>query len=662
MKQTQNMTQAQTWRLLTPVSLRSRVCRNRIVVGAHSYGYVDAEGLPSDRLTDYLVERAKGGAGLIIMGGTSVSREGALIERISMNVDDRIIPRYREISNGVHGYGALILDQLAHVGGQVDSVEGHVVVAPSAIPHEICRGVPAELTLGEIQDIKQKFVQAARRAWLGGLDGIEVKCDQGFLIHQFLSPYYNRRDDEYGGELGNRVRFLVEVLEGVRAVTAQSFIVGVRITGDSFAPNDLSLSSSIEVIKYLEPLSLLDYVHINGGTNSTYPGYLLGHGDSSVPNLNLLPTVKGIRQAVRLPLIAASMITSPEEAEEIIRSNAADLVAMTRPHIADAEIVNKIRENRLEDIRPCIYCNQSCVGNHWKGADIRCIHNPATGRERELGIGTIRLAEKQKSFLVVGGGVAGLEFARVAAMRGHKVELFEEQKEVGGQVLLAAMAPYRQGFLDVARYLEKQATKSGVLIRKGIRVTGNDILLIEAEYSGIVLATGAAPYIPPIWDKVEREKMLTPWDLRDTNGALGRNIIIVDMDWRHNALSIAELLVARGCNVLVISTAFIVGEGLDGSSLTSHYSRLEGNVKLLPLTALESLDGQVARLRHILSNRVTEVAPVDHIMVVGVSRPQNDLYLELAEISDKVTTIGDCRKPMGVPEAILAATELARSL
>lgn len=650
------------WKILTPITLGAKVCRNRVIMGAHSYGYVDSDGLPTHRLVDYLVERAKGGVGLIVAGGTSVSQQGALVERIALNVDDRIIDRYKNISDGVHAHGALILDQLAHVGGQVDPIEGHAIVAPSAIPHEICRGVPAELTLKEIIGIQEDFKQAAKRAFMGGLDGVEIKCDQGFLIHQFLSPYYNRRDDIYGGSLDNRIRFLKEILELVRAATDPGFIIGIRITGDSFTQGDITLDDSLSLVRQIESLSLIDFIHVNGGTNSTYAGYLLSHGDSSIRNMNLVPIARAIKQVTKLPVIASSMITRPEEAEEIIRSSAADMVAMTRPHIADAEIINKVRENRLDDIRPCIYCNQSCVGNHWKGADVRCIHNPSTGRERELGSGTIRRTNVPKSIMVIGGGVAGLEFSRVAAMRGHRIELYEETQELGGQVLLASTFPYRQGFLDIARYLEKQARKHGVSIYRGAKISAADVLTVEAEFDHIVMATGATPFIPPLWQLIDADKLLTSWELRREDISLGRNIIVVDLDWRQNALGVAELLLGRGCNIWIASTAFFVGEGLDSATLTSYYSRLEGRVKFLPLTSLESLKDQTARLRHVLSNRVIEIEPIDQVIIAGGARPRNDLSLELMQIAHKISPVGDCVRPMGVPEAILAATELARAI
>lgn len=647
-------------RVLEPICLGNAVCRNRIVMAAHSYGYVD-EGLPTQHLVDYLAERAKGGVALVIMGGTSISLEGSLVERVASNVDDRIVPWYRKIADVVHGHGAVVFDQLAHVGGQLDAYEGSRVVGPSAIPHEMCNAIPVELTISEIGRIIDDFAEAAYRARLGGIDGVELKCDQGFLVHQFLSPYYNRRSDKYGGTFRKRLRFLIELVGKVRTTVGNDFVVGTRITGDAISPGDLTLDDGIEIARAIEDTSDIDYIHVNGATNSTYPGYLLGHGDSSVEHANFARLARAVKEAVDLPVIASSLILDPRDAEHLIASGAADMVAMTRAHIADAEVVNKATEDRFEDIRPCVLCNQGCVGNHWAGSDVRCIHNPATGRERELGIGTLAPAKDRKTVAVIGGGPAGLEVARIAAIRGHKVELYEKQETLGGQILLAGRLPYRQGLLDIVHYLERQLRKLGVRLYRGAEVTADELMTVSSTFDIIVVATGAELYVPPIYEDVEQTSVLTIRDVLEGKAKLGDHILVVSIDWRQNALGLAEWLIQRDRRVTVASPALYVGEGLNMATLTSYYSRIQPSASILPLTNLESLKNGSARLRNVLSNEIQEVCPIDQVVFVTGAKPAADLFMSLKDRTSNVFRVGDCVAPRGIPEAMLEANRLART-
>lgn len=648
------------WKMLQPLTLASKTSQNRIVMAAHSYGYVDHMGLPTQYLIDYLLERARGGVGLVIMGGTAVSHTGSLTERIMVNGDDSIIPWYQRISNELHKYGTLVIDQLMHVGGQLDACEGLIIKAPSAIPHEVTKGIPDELNISEIEQIIEDFARAAERAKMGGLDGIEIKGDQGFLVHQFLSPYYNRRNDEYGGDATKRLKFLDNLIKAIRNITGSDFIIGVRITGDSFTPDDISLEDAVNIARGIEQTEQVNYIHVNAATNSSFLGYLINHGDSSIPSMNFTQITRTIKNVVGLPVIAASMILHPSEAEHVLERGIADMVAMTRAHIADPEIVKKVKENRIEDIRPCVLCNQGCVGNHWKGQDVRCIHNPATGREAELGYGTLIRATTNKSVGVIGGGPAGLELARIAASRGHHVELFEKQEALGGQLVYASRIPYRQGLLDIINYLEQQITRLGVKIYRGVEVKIEELLAVE-PFDITVVATGSKAYIPPIYSKIPTSSILTTSDLLRGDINIGDNILVVDRDWRQNPLGITEFLVQKKKQVTIISSTYYVGEGLDASTWTSHYSRIHSHAKLLPLTELVSLEHGTALLRNVLSNELQEVYPIDQVVFVTGARPISYLYDSLLGKVPSVFRVGDCMTPLGIPEAMLAANRLART-
>jgi 2,4-dienoyl-CoA reductase-like NADH-dependent reductase (Old Yellow Enzyme family)/pyruvate/2-oxoglutarate dehydrogenase complex dihydrolipoamide dehydrogenase (E3) component len=648
-----------SWKILEPVSIRQTTCPNRIIMAAHSYGYADDNGLPTQSLIDYMVERVRGGAAMVIMGATAVSPEGAItLGHITRNLDDQIIPWYEKLATEVHSHGGLVLDQLMHVGGQLRAREGVKIVAPSAIPHERSRGLPVELSTEQIQKIVSDFINAAVRANKGGLDGVEIKCDQGLLIHQFLSPHFNRRLDRYGGTSAKRMTFLLEILEGIRKNVDERFIVGVRVVGDTLTEGDIALEDTIELVERIT--GQVDYFHVNGATNSTFRGYWTNHGDSSIQQRNFARFSKELKKYTNIPVIAASMINHPYEAEDLIRDGAADLIAMTRAHIADPEIVNKVKQDRVDEIRPCVLSNQGCVGNHYTGAKVRCIHNPSTGRERELGIGTIHIAEKKKAIGIIGGGISGMEFSRVAALRGHEVHLFEKGKDLGGQLLLASKFPYRQGLLDVAHYLEKQITKLGVHIYRETVVDKAQLINISSELDDVVIATGSKLFIPENYGTLDQNSGITIQDLLTSPDDLGNNFIVVDNDWRQNSLAVAEWLVQKGKKVTIISSAYYVGDGIDIVSLTSSYSRLQGVVKFKPLTEFVSMRNKAAKVRNVITNKVTTMRNIDKVVFVTGSRPENSLYLEMKDELKNLYHIGDSAHPMGIPEAILEANKLAR--
>lgn len=651
-----------SWRILEPIHIGKAICKNRVVIAAHSYGYVDTEGLPTNDLVAYVAERSKGGVGMMMLGGTCVSSKETALEGSYLSLDNRIVPWYQKIARAVHKNNTLILEQLMHAGAYLDPSEGAIVLAPSPIPQEITCSIPIQLTIDEIKGLIDDFANAAQRCKEGGLDGVEVKCDQGLLIHQFLSPFFNRRDDDYGGNYEKRFRFLKEVLIAVRESVGAELILGVRISGDSLTIGDLGLDDGVQIGRDLSQLGLIDYIHVNGATNATFRGYYQNHGDNSISLANFASIAREIKSVVDLPVILASMIQSVHDAEHVIQSGIADLVAMTRAHIAEPEIVKKLEEDRIEDIRPCVLANQGCIGNHWKGKGVHCIHNAAAGRERELGSATLKKSKISKKILVIGGGVAGLEFSRIAATRGHVIELFEKEKEFGGQILLAGRMPYRHSFKDIVEYLELQVKKLKVSMYKGVDVDAEELISIRSEYDLIVLATGAYPYIPPIYNEVEPAKSFTIENMVQREKELGENVIVVDIDWRQNALSVAEWLVQRNHRVTILSPSFGIGTNLDVVTRTSYYSRLSGSAKFIPLTNIVSLHGHTAIIRNVLTTGIDEVYPVDSVVFVTGSQPITALYDSVKSKIDNVVRIGDCVYPRGIPEAFLDANRLARKI
>lgn len=651
------------WSILKPIKIGNSISKNRIIMGAHSYGYATKEGLPTNELDYYLEERAKGGLGIVIMGGTAVSKIGSFSGgHPTQNINNKIIKPYKRISNKIHQYGVLVFDQLLHVGGQLRNSTGIRIVGPSPVHHERTRGTPLELSTEEIYGIIKDYTLAALRARDGGLDGVEIKCDQGLLLHQFMSPYYNHRKDEYGYAQGNGIKIVLDILESIRKAIARDIVVGVKITGGSSSIRDISYDKAKTIAKNLADSGLLDYLHINGATNSTYRGYLYNHGDSSIKEANFSNLSKDIKEIVDIPVILSSMISSPETAEFLVENNYTDMVAMTRAHIADPEIIKKVQEGELEDIRPCIRCNQECVGGHHLGNPVRCIHNPATGREKELGVGTLRKVSSPKKVLIVGGGIAGLETARVAALRGFDVHLLEKQKKLGGQILVASKLPYMQGLRDISHYLEKQIMKLRVNVYLDNEVTSDKLSLFAEDMDAIVISTGSRPEIPPIYSNIEPENSLTPTDMLVDNVVIKKNILVVDVNWRQNPLAIAEWLLQRGCKVTVISSEYYVGEGINIANRASHYIRIQNSATLLPLTELVSHRDNVATVRNVLDNKLREIQPIDQVVFACGFLPNNP-FRELKNTNlPKMYFVGDCVSPIGITDAILQANRLARIL
>lgn len=651
-------------KLFDSIAINNKICRNRVVMAAHSYGYADANGYPTDVQVAYMAERAKGGVGMIIMGGTAVSKDGILpTGNQTQNITDEVIPYYQNLSGIIHNYGALVIDQLMHAGGQLRTREGLKIFGPSPVYHERTRGTPVELDAESIKNIINDFIAATKRAYLGGFDGVELKCDQGFLLHQFISPYYNRRKDEYGGSLINRIEILKTIINRARQVTSTDFIIGIRLSADTFYQGDTTINDTIFIVDELTKNNPVDYFHINGGTNSTFLGYQMGHSDSSIAPGNFVSLTKQIKQRTNIPIIVASGILHPDQAEEVLLSGFADMVAMTRAQIADPELVVKTQSNRVEDIRPCVLCNQGCVGNHHLGNPVRCIHNPAAGREHELGIGTIKTSPSKKIVAVVGGGIAGMEVARISSIRGHEVHVFEKENFLGGQILLASRIPYRQGLLDIAQYLERQARQAGVHFHLGENVTLEKLTEYEGEIDILVLATGSESFVPTkVEMESEKARITTVRDVLSQGISGEKSIIIVDIDWRHNALGFSEWLLNNGVkDITIISPAFYVGEGLDIVTLTSYYSRLVGRIQLLPLTEMDSYKSKTATLRHIINNKTSYRENVDMVIYAIGSQPSSFAkQLIRKKFTFPVYQVGDCSYPLGIPDALLDANRLGR--
>jgi mycofactocin system FadH/OYE family oxidoreductase 2 len=648
--------------LFTPIQVGRLTLKNRIYSSGHAEAMAEG-GRPGERLARYHAAKARGGCALTIFGGSSSvhpSSPAAAWEQIA-NHDDSIIPAYRALADGVHAHDCLVFTQLTHMGrrAQADGEEANVLVAPSQIPERVHREVPHEVEAEQIVEIVRAFGQAARRCREGGLDGIELSMAHNHLIDQFWSPLFNQRLDDYGGSLDNRLRFGFEVLREIRRTVGRDFVVGARISGDEFTRGGLTAGDMAEIARRLAASGLLDFLSIIGGGAHTYELQA-----AAVPNMSyatgvFVPLAAAIKQAAPgIPILHASRIVDPAHADRLVAAGQIDVVGMTRALIADPDLPRKALEGRFDDIRTCVGANEGCIDRIYQGKPVTCVQNPATGREAELA--EVRAAATPKKVVVVGGGVAGLEAARMAAVRGHRVVLFEKASELGGQVLLAARAPERSEYAGIVRFLAAQVRKLAVDVRLAVEATPSAVL--AERPAAVVIATGSHPFVPPVPGS-DGKHVVTDRDVLAGEAKVGTSVVVVDDVHTQEALSTAELLLSQGKRVEVISPLFYVGQDVGVTSIAPLYRRLfTAGVVLTPGTELRAVEGSSVIVANVYSGLERRIEGVDTVVLAAGSRSTDALYRALKGHVAELYAVGDCVAPRGVHQALLDATRIARAI
>jgi len=476
-------------RLLSPLTLRGQTLRNRIVFGAHTNNMSD-QGIPGPRMAGYFVERALGGAGMIVTEPVPVHRTGVLTRGNLLHSSDEIIPHFQQITDRVKDAGAVICQQLYHVGAHGDS-------DLSFAPHWSPSGGPSyhdsdgshRMTENEIEELLAAHLAAAVRAKQSGFQGVEVWAAYHSLLDQFWTPWSNSRDDKWGGSLENRTRFSRTLIENIRRACGEDFIVGMAVSYSTAYSATLSAENLCEIIALHDDTGHLDYVTVGAGSYLEFDAIIppFTHGEKLTT-----PLTAQLKALVKHAKITSEAgVRTPENAETILSAGEADLVSIVRGQIADPHLARKTTEGRVEDIRGCISCNQMCWGRRSRDYWISCLINPSAGREFEWGGDRFEKADTAKSVLVVGAGPAGLEAARVAAERGHHVEIVEALPVVGGQFRLAGMQPRRAQILDLMDWYERQFSKLGVSLRLNTYLDEDEIAAHPADV--VILATGSLP-------------------------------------------------------------------------------------------------------------------------------------------------------------------------
>ncbi len=649
--------------LFSPIQIGNITLRNRIVNTAHGTNFAQ-DRLVTDRHIHYHVERAKGGVGLSIMEATSVhpSYDIGVMNTI-WSFDERNIPRFRQLSEAVHRHGAKILVQLNHGGRQSSNSETMLPsMAPSPLPSpdlwESGGEVPHEMDDDDILEIVRAFGRAAAVVKEGGMDGVELHAGHGNLIQQFMSPWVNQRADQYGGSVENRLRFALEVIGEVRKNVGDDFVLGMRISGDEFVEGGLTLDDMQGIARRLAATNQISYFNVS---NSTYSD--VGSMTAHIPSMYIAAATysylwEGIKQAVDIPVLGIGRINSPELAEWVLAEGKADMVGMVRELIADPHLPNKAREGRLDDIRTCVACMESCIGRLERGLAISCIYNPVSGREQEWS--ELEPAATPKRVWVVGGGPAGLEAARVAAERGHTVTLYERSSHLGGQVKTAARAPSREDFGEIARYLEYQVRKLGVEVMLGEEVSEG--MILEANPEVVVIATGSDAYIPPVPGS-ELGIAVSARDVLEGNVDLGEKVVVVDTQGLHPGTDVAELLADQGKKVELITTKPYVGASLELLTWRLLYQRLmEKGVQMSPSTALKQIGEDSVTVYSTITKQEREITEVDAVVFAVGGAAEDGLYRALKGKVEVLYAAGDCVAPRGVEQAVYEGHKIGRAI
>jgi 2,4-dienoyl-CoA reductase-like NADH-dependent reductase (Old Yellow Enzyme family) len=619
-------------------------------------------GVPGDRMIAYQEARARGGVGLIVVQVAGVHPSARYTNAMLMADEDSCIPAFARLASAVQAHGTRIFQQLFHDGRELmESGDGSlpVALAPSAVPNERFHIMPRALSTAEVTELVRSYGDAARRMRQAGFDGVEVVASHGYLPAQFLNPRTNLREDRYGGDLRGRLRFLAEVLVSVRENTGPGMAVGVRISAGEESDSGLDVHEVLEALEVLDSDGLMDYVSVVQGSSATLAG-----SDHIVPPMTrpsgyTAPAARMVASKVRVPVMVAGRINQPQDAELILAREDADAAVMTRALICDPDMPRKAQEGRCEEIRACIGCNQACIGHFHAGYPISCIQHPETGRELQYGARIpVRTA---RDVLVVGGGPAGLKAAAVAAERGHRVTLVEQERRLGGQARLAQEIPGRAEFGGIITNLVGEAERAGVHIRLGTRADADTIDRLRPDV--VVIATGAQPRVPEL-EVMDDPVIVTAWDVL---GGLalpqGRAVVA---DWRCDwiGLGTAILLAQQGRKVTLGVTGYHAGQRLQQyvrDDMMAQASRL--GVEIIPLVRIVGVDEDSAYFQHVLTSE-THVVEGTSAVVLAQGHIADDVLLrDCASRGDiDVVAVGDCLAPRTAEEAVLDALRAASEL
>lgn len=611
--------------LLSPFKIGHLTLKNRVFSAAHAPGYVEG-GAPGLRYQLYHEEKAKGGLALTMFGGSAnVARDsGSIFGQIYLG-SDAVVPHFAAFADRIHKHDCALMCQISHMGRRTtwNSGEWLATIAPSPVRDPAHHSMPREMGAGDIRRIVAMFADAADRCRRGGLDGCEVLLGV-HLLGQFLSPISNRRTDAYGGSLENRLRFTIEVLDAIRQRLGPRFIVGVRYVADETNEDGLSPADGVEIARQLARTGLVDFVNVNGKWGGDSDGLSKAIPGMAYPGAPFIELARRVKEASGLPVLQSARITDPATADHAIASGCMDMAGMTRPHMADPHIVAKLVRGEEDRIRPCVGAGY-CIDRITAGYDALCAHNAATGRERRLSH-AIDKAPAERRVVVVGGGPAGLEAARVSASRGHDVVLFEAGPRLGGQILLAAKASWRKDMIAIAGWLESEVGKLGVAVHLNRLATAQDVLALDPDV--VVVATGGVPTVDLAGPG--RELAVSTWDVLSGQVPPGERVLIYDDAGGHAAISLADAVAGEARAVELVSRERHAAKAVGIQNFPVYLRNLyRKGVRMTPDQRLMRIERKgnalVAHLRNEYSREET-IREVDQVVVEQGTVPADEIF------------------------------------
>ena len=614
--------------LLQPYRLKHLVFRNRLMSTAHEPAYTE-EGMPKERYRLYHVEKAKGGIALTMIGGSSVvAPDSPQAFGNILLYQDEVVGWLRELADDVHTHGAAVMIQMTHLGRRTSwsKADWLPVIAPSNVREPAHRAFPKIMEDWDIARVVGAYADGAERVKAAGLDGLELEC-YGHLIDQFWSPATNKRDDDYGGSLENRMRFGLDVLSAIRERVGRDFVVGVRMVCDEDWDRGLSREEGVGIAKRLAASGLIDFVNVIRGhidTDEALSHIIPGMGSRSAPHLDFSGEV---RAETRMPTFHAARIQDVATARHAIESGKLDMVGMTRAHLADPHIARKVAEGREQEIRPCVGMGY-CIDSIYSGQAV-CIHNAATGREATIPHVIAKSAGPKRKVVVVGAGPAGLEAARVAGERGHEVVVLEAAAEPGGQVRTAAGLMRRREILGIVDWRLDECARLGVAIRCNAYAEAADVAAENPDV--VVIATGGVPNMSFL--DAGEAFATSSWDVLTGAVKPAASVLLYDDNGAHPGMTAAEFIVGAGSELEVVTPERMLAPEIGGTSYPAYFRALSlGRASIALNLRLERLERRGNRVAGVFLDEYGKrhiEKEADQIVVEHGTTPVDELYFEL---------------------------------
>lgn len=635
--------------LLQPYQLKHLTLKNRLMSTSHEPSY-GVDGMPKDRYRLYHAEKAKGGIALTMTAGSAVVSPDSPAAFGNLHAyDDAIVPWLRELSDACHEYDTAVMMQITHLGRRTNwnHSDWLPVLAPSAVREPAHRAFPKIIEDWDIERVVNDYADTAERMKAGGLDGIELEA-YGHLMDQFWSPGTNQRTDEWGGSLENRTRFTMRVLKAIRDRVGSEFIVGIRMVADEQWDIGLSREEGVTIAHMLIDSGHIDFLNLIRGRIDSDVGLSKVIPVGGMPSAPHLDFCGEVRAETKFPVFHAARISDVATARHAVSEGKLDMVGMTRAHMADPHIVNKVAAGKEDDIRPCVGATY-CLDRLYEGHEALCIHNPATGREATIPhVVPISQGEKKKC-VVVGAGPAGLEAARVLSVRGHQVDVYEAAPQAGGQILLAARVKRRSELIGIVDWRIAQCEKGGVSFHFNQYVEADDIQSRSPDV--IVVATGGLPNTDIVPGAAHA---VSTWDILSDDVAPAGRVLLFDDNAAHPGLAGAEVIALAGSELEIVTPERYFAADIGGLNhakyaecFDEHGVRITINKRLVGIRK----DGNqlIAEIGSDYSSKI-EDRMVDQVVVEHGTLPMDNLYFDLKPHSRNLGAVDVSALKNGTPQ------------